>query len=976
MSDSQFTGIGVTYAKYIGRVGALAVARGIGATVAGVGGTAWADDTTSSPNSDTSDTSNETEDNPGNDPETETTEVDAPETETPDDSDESPDVEPDDTEDPTPEHRRPIRTLSELFERLRDSVVLDGPSSDEDDETSADHPEIVTNEPSHDDSTTAAAADAQAPDDTEDHSTTDDTPEPLATETQSLRVASAPQSFTAPPEPAEQRIAPPHPIRQVVGTILSAFGLNDLANTGTPRPLSVQFFLGALELIRREIQRTFFNTTPEVDATPNHLTVDQGESQTFTMPGTDADGDRLTYTVTQAPAQGTVSAPVYDASTDTYTFTYTADPDAPTVAAIDDSFTVTATDAGAGFHLHGLLGLFGHNRHSDAATVTVDIENSNAAPELELVDEPTVDPTTGAVTYKVRVTDPDGDPYTVHVPAAGDEGYPEHGELTVTTDGDVTTVVYTPDREYYITHINGGSESFVVAAEDAKGLVGIHMLTYTWESDQTVVGEVRVQGAGETLPVAFSEDRSVAYLVTEQGDGESKHVAVTVIDMSDYSVIGTYEIAPGELQGTGQPAVKGTTLYQVVQDVDGTNRLYSIGPDGQQVAPPTELLGIVEYTPQLSPDGEHLFVVSHGVGDDRTTTYFHAINLTTRQVRAIELRDTYTAQSESPYALTFTPDGESAYLVSNTADGQRELTIFDTSNGNIVARDLNLGDATTHDTVWYFTDTKAVGFAPMSSNGNSTQARVVDLATNSVLGPYRIGMGGHADTVLFSPDGSRGYVVAGDVNHPNTYIHVFDVNTGQGMSVRTFNNTGTSPQGTLSEDGQTLIIAVDAPGDPTQNSLILLNTSTGSYTITPDYTPGKPTAPLVYAEDGAAAYARNVTNSGTANAATHLTKYDTTTYEAVWTTETPGDPQQVYFADNGSVGYLVTTGTDADGAEFTRISAFDPQTGEITGTSGAFDSDATFTFSDDGSTVYLTTIEDGEAVFRAIDLGATVTNGV
>lgn len=92
----------------------------------------------------------------------------------------------------------------------------------------------------------------------------------------------------------------------------------------------------------------------------------------------DADGDALTYTVVRPPEHGQVVVEGDGA------FTYT-----PVIPGqLTDTFTVTASDAGSGFHLHGLLGLvnlltfglIGTAGHSTTRTITVNIS-------------PTIDPT-------------------------------------------------------------------------------------------------------------------------------------------------------------------------------------------------------------------------------------------------------------------------------------------------------------------------------------------------------------------------------------------------------------------------------------------------------------------------------------------------------------------------------------------------------------------------------------------------------
>ena len=69
---------------------------------------------------------------------------------------------------------------------------------------------------------------------------------------------------------------------------------------------------------------------------------------------------------------------MYNESTRTYTYTYTAAEGAETDAEddVDDSFTLTASDAASGFHFHGLASLFNpQGAHTDTATVNVNIND-------------------------------------------------------------------------------------------------------------------------------------------------------------------------------------------------------------------------------------------------------------------------------------------------------------------------------------------------------------------------------------------------------------------------------------------------------------------------------------------------------------------------------------------------------------------------------------------------------------------------
>ena len=250
------------------------------------------------------------------------------------------------------------------------------------------------------------------------------------------------QQISAPPEPG--------PVTRIVTGLLTAIGFGAAANDTSPAaPVSGPTLLGALGLIRRELEHFFLNKTPDVAATPTSLTVKPGRDTTFTVPASDADGDRLTYTVTDAPDHGDLTLVSSTANTYTYRYTAdTADEGVPTGGTVDDQFTLTASDAASGFHFHGLASLFNpQGAHTDTVTVTVDITTANVAPEVRSL--PSVgDPNgaTGAVSGFVGVVDPDGDHLTYTLAPGGG---PENG--TVTFDPLTGTYTYTPTTAARIT---------------------------------------------------------------------------------------------------------------------------------------------------------------------------------------------------------------------------------------------------------------------------------------------------------------------------------------------------------------------------------------------------------------------------------------------------------------------------------------------------------------------------------------------
>ena len=185
------------------------------------------------------------------------------------------------------------------------------------------------------------------------------------------------------------------------------------------------------------IAALFFNATPSMTYTANP---GQGANGVVTgmLNGLDAEDDPLSYSVTTAPSHGSVEL----GSGGSYTYTPS---EAVAYDGTVDSFTVTASDAGAGFHLHGLggllnlltFGLLGFAGHTSTVTVPVNVaawKRSNTAPTATVtVGAP--NPTTGAVLGRVVATDVEGDPLsysTTSTPAKGTVALAANGSFTYT----------------------------------------------------------------------------------------------------------------------------------------------------------------------------------------------------------------------------------------------------------------------------------------------------------------------------------------------------------------------------------------------------------------------------------------------------------------------------------------------------------------------------------------------------------------
>jgi aldose sugar dehydrogenase len=130
-----------------------------------------------------------------------------------------------------------------------------------------------------------------------------------------------------------------------------------------PQPTLLEVLAGAW----REISRTFFNQGPTIAYDPGENSLVDGSIVGKLTP-VDADSTNFTFSASK-PAHGDVTVDPDG------TFTYT--PDA-TYSGYD-SFEVSVSDAGSGFHIHGLpgllnlvtFGLLGDSGHTHTQTVTI-----------------------------------------------------------------------------------------------------------------------------------------------------------------------------------------------------------------------------------------------------------------------------------------------------------------------------------------------------------------------------------------------------------------------------------------------------------------------------------------------------------------------------------------------------------------------------------------------------------------------------
>lgn len=194
--------------------------------------------------------------------------------------------------------------------------------------------------------------------------------------------------------------APVPRVRSLVLGVLGAFGFDP--TPGTVNNPILELLWGAY----RRVESAVGNEAPTVGTPTVAAELDQNGYVVGDLGFTDYDGDSLTYTVDND------AVTIYDDGT----FVYKPPQDWDGTTALTDTFTVTASDDN-GFHLHGLRGIFGGG-HTTSATYTVTI----AATQPSIQDPVPVPVKEGTKPHGAPQYDPaTGNTYVLSVPTPTEE---------------------------------------------------------------------------------------------------------------------------------------------------------------------------------------------------------------------------------------------------------------------------------------------------------------------------------------------------------------------------------------------------------------------------------------------------------------------------------------------------------------------------------------------------------------------------
>ncbi|WP_304119238.1 Ig-like domain-containing protein, partial [Mycolicibacterium bacteremicum] len=361
--------VDTTYAKFIGRVGALAVSLGVGVAVATTPGIAFATTDDTGAQSESPSKNDESTASAGESP-AEQSAAESPAgspVEADDEGAEEDDAaEPEDGDDPEleePAELEPATPPSPISGNDDDDAepVDTEPAVEAEHEVSAPQqlsPAVGSDQPADN----GHASDAgSSPSAVESAPAVAEPPQPAETGTLGIEVSDPtveqapgvlPAAFTAAPSlnstavnPVDALLAVPRTLvgmlSGAISTIFSPFLL-----AGTAVPVQTPLLWTVLAWVRREIVHTFFNRTPEVNVVK--VLPDIPGVAIFDLNENDPNCDPLTTVITDQPEFGTV------VKNPDGTFTYTADVE-HLLSGVTDSFTVTITDS-VGTHLPGVLG--------------------------------------------------------------------------------------------------------------------------------------------------------------------------------------------------------------------------------------------------------------------------------------------------------------------------------------------------------------------------------------------------------------------------------------------------------------------------------------------------------------------------------------------------------------------------------------------------------------------------------------------
>lgn len=653
-------------ATYIGRVGALAVALGVGVAVAVAPGVAAADSATDSSSSTADSSSTDassaaTDSKPEASPASSGDDPGAADVDDPSDLDNeasaAPVVEPND-EATSPTDEDDFVTPADPEPDAADPVDAEPapepePKAPEESNVSDNSPaEVAAESLALTSDTDALAATHSAPRDQSPAIEPGDTI-PLA-RTVAHETATLISSTTAVPQSAPSVVmdAPVAHTAQVgavgmASTLARWLGLGSFLSSAPASPAAQPLLWGLLAWARREIQRTFFNRTPTTayDVFDNEQVADANGALTAVtgnLNALDADGDPLTFTVVEAPGDGSV---VINRDG---TFVYTPSRELAAVGGTDVFVVKTADE---GFHLHGPLAFFKQD-FGRTTTTTVEVLVESACPNACQVN-----PVKVIGTIEVGEA-PDGvafnqDGTRAYVANALDNTVSVINTGTGTVAGTIAVgnhprgVAVNPvANRAYVTNLLDGTVSVINT------------------TNNTVIATIPVGSSAER--VAVSPGGTRVYVIGSQTNGST----MSVINATTNTVIST-----ATLNGTGYGLAvhpNGARIFVATQ-IDWLDVIDVLDNDVTHIDTDAGWLSGIDFNPL----GTRVYYASRDEG-----------TVTVRSTNTNAVLATINV-GEDPRGLAVSPDGTRIYVVNKEDD---TMSVIRASTNTVIAT-VDVGDS-------------------------------------------------------------------------------------------------------------------------------------------------------------------------------------------------------------------------------------------------------------------------------------------
>ncbi|MCF6386576.1 Ig-like domain-containing protein [Mycobacterium sp. MBM] len=639
-----------------------------------------------------------------------------------------------------------------------------------------------------------------------------------------------------------------------------------------------------------------FTTDEDTAVTGNVLTNDS-----------DIDGDTLTATLVDGPANGTLTL-----NTDG-SFTYT--PNADFNGA--DSFTYTATDGTA---------------TSSVATVSITVNPVNDTPvtaaDSFTTDEDTV--LTGSVL--TNDSDTDGDTLTATLVTG-----PANGTLTLNTDGSFT---YTPAADF------NGTDSFTYTAGDGTATSSIATVSITVNP---------VNDTPVTTNDSFTTDEDTILtgnVLTNDSDIDGDTLTTTLVD--------------GPANGTLELNADGSFTYTPDADFNGTDSFTYTATDGtatSSIATVSITVDPVNDTPVIAADSfttdEDTALTGNVLSNDSDTD---GNPLTATLVNG---PTNGTLQLNTDGTFTYTPDADFNGADSFTYTATDGTATSSVATVSITITPVNDTPVTVGDTFTTNEDTALTGNVlsnDSDTDGNTLTATLVDGPTNG--------------TLALNTDGTFTYTPDADFNGTDSFTYTAGDGTATSsvatvsITVEPVNDTPAAVGDTFTTNEDTVLTGnvltndSDIDGNPLTATLVdgpangtLTLTADGTFTYTPD-----------------ADFNGTDTFTYTAGDGTATSSVATVSITVSPVNDTPVTAGDTFTTDEDTVltGNVLTNDSDTDGDTLTATLVDGPANGTLT-----LNTDGTFTYTPDadfnGTDSFTYTAGDGTATSAVQTVSITVS---